>query len=159
MTMKGAIQVIMAMLFLMIFTFCAWYEGSEILDNPWEWEYSTPFSELLHTQVEGPEDISNLDHLVYAAKFRPLFPALMMMTLLYLVTLTGLRVSKGSQKKSAFFLTGLGVLLLLMSGLIWSSPTVGGHFFKGISLIVGIVSILVGMLYYFKWTPTSKRVA
>ncbi|MGE7780559.1 YjdJ family protein [Peribacillus sp. NPDC097264] len=157
--MKGVLQAIMAMLFFLIFTFCAWYEGSEILDNPWEWEYTTPFSELVHTQVEGPEDISSLDHLVYAAKFRPLFPALMMMTLLYLVTLTGLTVSEGSRKKSAFFLTGLGTLLLLMSGLIWSSPTVGGHFFKGISLIFGIVAILVGMLYYVKWTPLSKRVA
>ena len=151
--MKIAIQGIVATLFLLIFTFCAWYEGSEILDNPWEWEYSTPFSE----RVEESKDISNLDYFVYAAKFRPMFPAIMMVTFLYLVTLTGFRICKGSQKKLAFFLTGLGVLALPLSGLVWNSPTVGGNLFQSMSLIIGVVFILLGALYYFKVPLKFKR--
>lgn len=151
--MKIALQGIVATLFLLIFTFCAWYEGSEILDNPWEWEYSTPFSE----KVEESKDISNLDYLVYAAKFRPMFPALMMVTLLYLVTLTGFRICKGSQNKLAFFLTGLGVLALPLSGLVWNSPTVGGNLFQSIGLIIGVVFLLLGALYYFKIPLKFKR--
>ncbi|MGE7603473.1 DUF4306 domain-containing protein [Peribacillus sp. NPDC097675] len=151
--MKFALQGIVAMLFLLLFTFCAWYEGSEILDNHWEWKYSTPFSE----KVDDTTDISNLDYFVYAAKFRPMFPALMMGTLLYLIMLTGLRVCKGSDTRKTFFLTGLGMLVLLLSGLVWNSPTVGGNLFKGMCLIIGWVSILIGALYYFKIPIIFKK--
>lgn len=156
--MKFAIKVIAAMFFLSVFSFCAWYEGSEILDNHWEWKHSTPFSEMLDIEVEDSKDISNLDYFVYAAKFKPMFPALMMMTLLYLITLVGLRLCEGSQKKITFFLTGVGVLLLFLSGLVWSSPTIGGDFFQGICLVSGVVFILVGALYV-KIPMRFKRIA
>lgn len=143
------------MLFLLIFTLCAWYEGSEILDNQGEWKYSTPFSE----KVEDSKDISNLDYFVYAAKFRPMFPALMLVTLLYIITLSGLSVCKGSHIKKALFLTGLGMLVLLLSGLVWNSPTVGGNLFKGICLVIGVVFILLGALHYFKFPTKFKRAA
>lgn len=153
--MKFALQGIVAMLFLLLFTFCAWYEGSEILDRSGEWKYSTPFSE----EVEDSKDISNLDHFVYAAKFRPMFPALMMGMLLYLIMLSGLRVCKGNHNKTASFLTGLGVLVVLLSGLVWESPTVGGNIFKGMCLFTGVVCILLGVLIYLKIPIKFKRAA
>lgn len=42
----------------------AWYEGSSILEDPWEWEYSTPFSHWLNGEVTDPGDILFLDHFI-----------------------------------------------------------------------------------------------
>lgn len=157
MSVKFALHGILAMLFLLIFTFCVWYEGSEILNQPWEWKYSTPFSEL-NTQVDDPKDISNLDYFVYAAKFRPMFPVLMMMTLLYVITLTGIRVCKGSHKKMVFLLFGMGALLLLLSGFVWSSPTIGGNFFTSTFILAGMVYMLAGVWLYFQFQKRVRRV-
>ena len=66
---------------LLISTVAAWYEGSAILDNPWEWKYSTPFSRLLNGEVHNNSDISQLDYFIYAAKFHPTFPVIMVISI------------------------------------------------------------------------------
>lgn len=40
-----------AAMLLLFSTAVAWYEGSAILDNPWEWRYSTPFTQLINGRV------------------------------------------------------------------------------------------------------------
>lgn len=65
----------------------SWYEGSAILDDPWEWKYSTPFSHWLAGPVVHEHDISQLDYFVYAAKFRPVFPSLLIVCTVYLLIL------------------------------------------------------------------------
>lgn len=67
----------------------AWYEGSTILDNPWEWKYSTPFSRLLYGEVHSASDILQLDYFIYAAKFQPTYPVIMVISILYLLILIG----------------------------------------------------------------------
>ena len=62
-------------MFLIFFTVAAWYEGSTILDNPWEWKYSAIFTQLLHGEVVNQHTISQLDYFVYAAKFKPAYPS------------------------------------------------------------------------------------
>ncbi|MFD6441019.1 YjdJ family protein [Peribacillus sp. NPDC060186] len=154
--MKYIFQLISATLFLLFFTFCTWYEGSEILDNPWEWEYSTYFSQMLNDQVVEENDISSLDYFVYAAKFKPLFPSLMIITALYIIILSGLNLYKRSAKKIALFLSVLGVILLILSSLVTNSPTAGGSFFNAFFLTCGIISVLIAALYYIEMPKRHK---
>jgi hypothetical protein len=143
-------QLIIAGFFLLLFSFCTWYEGSEIQDNPWEWKYSTHFSQMLNDQVLDEQDISNLDYFVYAAKFKPVFPVLMVLTSSYLIILTGYALFKRSSKKIALFLAGFGVLFLISSGIVSNSPTVGGNIFQAFFLISGMMAIMGAALYYFR---------
>ena len=149
MTFNNLLQMIIAAFFLMVFTFCTWYEGSEIMDRPWEWKYSTHFTQVKDVQAMEAKDISNLDHFVYAAKFRPLFPFLMVLAASYLIILTGYILFKRSIKKMALFLLGLGVLFLLSTGFVSNSPTVGGNIFTAFFLIGGMIAIIGAALYYF----------
>lgn len=150
MSVKYFVQIIIAAFFLLLFSFCTWYEGSEILDNPWEWRYSTHFSQMLNDQVMDDQDISNLDYFVYAAKFKPVFPVLMVLTSSYLIILTGYALFKRSSKKIALFLAGFGVLFLISSGFVSNSPTVGGNIFQAFFLISGMMAIMGAALYYFR---------
>ena len=62
---------------LLIFsTGVALYEGSAILEDPWEWKYTAIFSQMKNGQVENVNDILPIDYFVYAAKFVPTFPFL-----------------------------------------------------------------------------------
>lgn len=150
MTFKYFLQIIIAALFFMVFSFCAWFEGSEILDEPWEWKYSAHFSQVSDDEVMEAHDISNLDHFVYAAKFKPLFPFLMALTASYIIIFTGYTLFKRSIKKIALFLAGFGVLFLISSGFISASPTVGGNIFQAFFLIGGMIAIMGAALYYFR---------
>ncbi len=69
-TFNNFSQMIIAALFFMVFTFCTWYEGSEILDRPWEWKHSTHFTHINDEQAIEADDISNFDHFVYARKIQ-----------------------------------------------------------------------------------------
>ncbi|MEI2663178.1 YjdJ family protein [Rossellomorea sp. LJF3] len=70
-------------------TLVSWYEGSALLDHSWEWRYSAPFSEMVHGRVTGSNDIVALDFFVYAAKFSPLYPGVMITSASYLFILIG----------------------------------------------------------------------
>ncbi|MDR4947204.1 DUF4306 domain-containing protein [Neobacillus cucumis] len=48
---KIIIQFGVSSILLLFSTAVAWYEGSAILDNPWEWSYSTSFTQLLYGGV------------------------------------------------------------------------------------------------------------
>ncbi|MDP1419522.1 DUF4306 domain-containing protein [Peribacillus simplex] len=154
MTFNNYLQMTIVALFFMVFTFCTWYEGSEILDRPWEWKYSTHFTPVNDDQAMDADDISSFDHFVYAAKFKPLFPFLMVITAFYLIILTGFILFKRSIKKMALFLLGLGILFLLSSGFVSNSPTVGGNIFQAFFLIGGMIAIIGAALYYFR-VPTG----
>jgi hypothetical protein len=141
--------MIIAALFFIVFTFCAWYEGSEILDS-WEWKYSTLFTHVSDEQAIDAVDISNFDHFVYAAKFKPLFPFLMVLAASYLIILTGYILFQRRCKKMALFLLGFGVLFLFSSGFVSNSPTVGGNIFQAFFLIGGMIAIAAAALYYYR---------
>ncbi|MGE7879249.1 DUF4306 domain-containing protein [Peribacillus muralis] len=150
MTFNYASQFIMAALFFILFSFCSWYEGSEILDNPREWKHSTYFS---GDHVIDAHAISDLDYFVYAAKFRPMFPVLMTLTASYISLLTGYRFFKSSIAKKTLFLSGFGVLFLFAGGIVSNSPTIGGGIFQAIFLMGGLLLILAAALSYF-WKPS-----
>ena len=149
-TFNNFLQMIIAALFFMVFTFCTWYEGSEILDRPWEWKYSTHFTHVNDEQAIDAVDISSFDHFVYAAKFKPLFPVLMVLAAAYIIILSGYILFKRRIKKMALFLLGFGVLFLFSSGFVSHSPTVGGNIFQAFFLIGGMIAIMAAALYYYR---------
>ncbi len=113
------IQFGIAIMGLVFSTAIAWYEGSAILDNRWEWKYSTPFSQFLNGHILSNSDISQLDYFVYAAKFQPTFPLIMQISGLYLLILIGFHTLKNKNKWFPFYLTFLGVVLFLFSSFIF----------------------------------------
>lgn len=86
---KFIIQFALAAIFLILSTGATWYEGSTILEKPWEWKHTAIFSQLANGQVEHLNDILPIDHFVYAAKFAPTFPLLMLLSATYLIILVG----------------------------------------------------------------------
>lgn len=135
-------------IFLVSFLF-SWYEGSAILQDPWEWKYSTPFSHMLHGEVAKANDISLLDHFVYAAKFHPLYPALMLLSGVYLLILIGWRLfGKRSSKGLLGYITTIGTLLLLLSIIMFNAYTSGGKLFFYLLVTSGILCLILSVFIY-----------
>ena len=125
-----------------VFYAVAWYEGSAILDNPWEWRYSTPFSQLLYGEVSELSDISQLDYFVYAAKFQPVFPIIIVLSSLYLLILIGYYIFQEEKKGFAYYLSFLGGGLFILSYFTSNSPTVGGQIMFYLFLVCGVFCIV-----------------
>ncbi|MDE5414277.1 YjdJ family protein [Alkalihalobacterium chitinilyticum] len=143
------IQLGIAITSLLFSTFASWYEGSAILDNPWEWKYSTPFSQLLYGDVQNINQISQLDHFVYAAKFQPTFPLIMLISGLYLLILIGYQLFKSRKIRFVYFLSLLAGTLFILSYLVFNSPTIGGQIFFYFGLTSGILCIVGAAIIYF----------
>ncbi|MDF2946528.1 MAG: hypothetical protein K0S51_1207 [Bacillales bacterium] len=75
-------------------TLAAWYEGSEIVNNPYEWKYSTPFTQLMGVNITDYKDISQLDYFVYAAKFSLAFPIMLICAIYIFAAITYLFLKK-----------------------------------------------------------------
>ena len=79
-------------------TFIAWYEGSRITNNTFEWGYSTSFTNLMNIEITKAQDISQLDYFVHAAKYHPLFPAVMLISIFYNLSVIGFFLIKNQSK-------------------------------------------------------------
>lgn len=143
--LRYALQIIVGIAIFVVSTVFAWYEGSAIVENTFEWEYSTPFTNLFMQEITNGRDISQLDYFVYAAKFQPLFPAIMIVSVLYILWVVGLYLIKIQSKGRLAFWGVLGFLLMLCSGLILNSYTLGSSIFFWISSISGLIFIGVAV--------------
>ncbi|WP_044337036.1 YjdJ family protein [Rossellomorea aquimaris] len=136
---------------LIIFGFASlvsWYEGSTLLDNSWEWRYSAPFSEMIHGSVQSSNDIVALDFFVYAAKFSPFYPGVMFISASYLSVLIAFRLLKQTIFRISIAL--LGVIDLVISFIISSSPTAGANILFWLLLLVGLLmTVVAGFLHLF----------
>lgn len=86
---KYVLQMIAGISIFGVSTFFAWYEGSGIVEDSFEWKYSTPFTNLKIQEITNGGDISQFDYFVYAVKFQPLFPLIMLGSLLYVLSVIG----------------------------------------------------------------------
>ncbi|MDZ5713332.1 YjdJ family protein [Jeotgalibacillus haloalkalitolerans] len=128
--MKGfSTHLSVAITFLAVAAAGTWYEGSAIIDDPWEWAYSTPFSQLLNGEVLHAGQISQLDHFVYAAKFQPLLPIVMMISVLYIVLLIAYRTFRTDLKRWMMLLSLTAGMFIVAGVAIANSPTAGGNAF------------------------------
>lgn len=144
--MKYIIQYSLALILLVFSTFAAWYEGSAIRENPWEWKYTTFFSKIFNGVIANNSDISQLDHFIYAAKFNPIYPILMILSLSYILILSGYLLLKNDIKKMNIFLFSFGMIHVLLGITVSDSPTIGGKYFTVIFLTIGIVSWVLPFL-------------
>ncbi|MEK3953630.1 MULTISPECIES: YjdJ family protein [Psychrobacillus] len=142
---KYVLQFIVGIFTLVVSTFIAWYEGSTITNNSLEWGYSTPFTKLFNIEITNGRDINQLDYFVYAAKFHPLFPAIMIVSAFYILSVVGYLLIKSKSKWTTGFWGLLSCIMLLLSGFIFNSPTIGGRILFWIALVSGLISIAVAM--------------
>ncbi|WLD93859.1 YjdJ family protein [Alkalihalobacillus sp. AL-G] len=156
MSFKNLVQFGLALMLLLFSTGAAWYEGSALLDNPWEWKHSTPVSQLLNGEITKDSDITQVDFFIYAAKFEPLFPVLMVISILYLTVLTGYILLKRNRKKLGSFLAVLGGLLLFFGLLISDTPTKGGGILLGILMVTGVLCMFTAFMLYTRFVNRLK---
>lgn len=139
---------------LLLSTFVSWYEGSAIIDLPWEWEYSTPFSQS-NGEIQNGNQISQLDYFVYAAKFHPAFPLVMLISFLYLLILVSYHVLK--TKHFIYFLSFVAASLFVLSYFVSNSPTIGGTVFFYFSMLTGIVCIATTITICIKFFGSKRE--
>lgn len=147
---KYMLQLIIGIFILAVSTIIAWYEGSTIIENSLEWKYSSPFTELFNIEITNGRDISQLDYFVYAAKFQPLFPAIMIISLLYILSVIGYYLIKQHSKWAIGFWGLTGCICILLSGRIFNSPTIGGRIFFWMTAISGIISMTVSVIVWLR---------
>lgn len=156
------IQFGMTIILLFLSTIVAWYEGSAIIENPWEWNYSTPFSQLLHGEVHRGSDISQLDYFIYAIKYQPTYPVIMTISSLYLLILIGYYFLKERHKWFSSYLFILSGGLFFLSYLICNSPTIGGKILLFVLLVSVFLCIGCAAIIYFQVinrnSPNSKDI-
>ena len=145
---KYVLQIIAGTLTLVVSTFIAWYEGSAIIENTLGWKHSTPFTSLFNREITNGHDINQLDYFVYAAKFQPFFPTIMMVSVLYILSVTGFFLIKIKSKWGIGFWGLIGFILVLFSSLFFNSTTLGGSIFFWISSISGLLFIAIAVLLY-----------
>lgn len=144
------IQFGVSTLLLLFSTAVAWYEGSAILDNSLEWRNSTPFTQLLYGAVNNPSNILQLDYFVYAIKFQPTFPIIMVLSSLYLLILIGYCIFQEEKKGLAYYLSFLGGGLFILSYFTSNSPTVGGQLMFYLFLVCGLFCIVTALMNYYQ---------
>ena len=136
------------LLYVAIFTFLgstliAWYEGSTIMNDPLEWDYSTPFTELFHGEMKDGKEINQLDYFVYAAKFHPTFPSFIIASLYFILCILGYHLIKRKSKWTLTFWSSLSFFILLLASFLFKSTTISGGILFYIVLATGLCSISV----------------
>ncbi|XXM73099.1 YjdJ family protein [Lysinibacillus sphaericus] len=141
---RVVIQIGLGIGVLFFSLFATLFEGSEIVDRPFEWEYSTPFS----GQVNEAGDISKLDYFVYAIKFKPAFPIVTAISLLYLLIVAGyLLISR--KRFYNLYLPILAVLQFILGALMFTATTSGAQFLSYVFIACGLVFVLAALMYHF----------
>lgn len=148
------LSIFLTTLFVLVFsTLAAWYEGGQIHDDPWQWKHTALFSNWLNGRIIAQsEEILVIDHFIYAAKFQPLFPLLMLFSFLILLVLALYPKMKRSKSILSTFLLLTGFGSSLLSFALKDSPVFG---FKLFCISFGILSacsflLFVSLLFYWK---------
>lgn len=150
MTYKVIVQLIITFIAFIFSTLATLYEGSKILDVPWEWKHSAIFSEMINGRpVMQESDILRIDYFVYAAKFLPTFPLIMFLSATYILFLFGYILLKHKDKLFLYFLSTIGLLFLALSGFVSNSPTAGLKVFFISFLSIGGILIIIVLLRIF----------
>ena len=146
MSFRVIIQLVLASILLLFSTGVAWYEGSALLEHSWEWKHTALFSGIVNGQVENASDILSIDYFMYAAKFAPVFPLLMLLSGTYLIILLGYILLKRNHKVFTYYLASIGVLFLVLGGFLSNSPTSGLKIIFASLLFIGILFLVIALV-------------
>lgn len=147
MSFKVILQFILALSLILFAAVVTRYEGSELLDNPWEWKYSAPFSNMLNGEINGKQDISQLDFFIYAVKFKPVYPTVLLLSNLYFIILSGYIFL--SMTKLCYFLRIIGALFIFLSTFFSNSPTMGAEVIRNTLLLCSVSLIGISFIISF----------
>ncbi|MGG1676080.1 DUF4306 domain-containing protein [Neobacillus sp. NRS-1170] len=150
MSFKIIFQFILTLSLIFFAAIATWYEGSELIDNSWEWQYSAPFSKMLNGEINGKQDISQLDYLFYAVKFKPVFPTVLLLSSLYFFILSGYMFLRSNHKIFCYFLSIVGIVLIIPSIFLSSSPTIGAGIIRNILLLTSVLILGISLVIYFR---------
>jgi hypothetical protein len=148
---RYAVQFGLGVVFLLFSSLATWYEGAEIVDRPFEWKYSTPFS----GEVLKKSDISQLDYFVYAVKFKPTFPIVMALSSIYLFIVAGHYFLKNRKRLYIGFVSLIAAFLFILGWLMFSSTTTGARALSYVLLSSGALCLVISILYHFD--PFERR--
>lgn len=88
--------------------------------------------------------ISQLDHFIYAAKFKPFFPLVMIVSFIYIVVMTAhFLLQKNDYKKLTFFYSRFSTLFFVIASFFIKSVTIGGTLFCYLFALLGVVHFLM----------------
>lgn len=149
----GAASVVF--LFSMI---AAWYEGSALLDHPSEWKNTTPFTQWFHGPVQSERDILQWDFFIYAAKYQPTYPMIMLVSGLYLLLFFGYYIFKRAKKWYAVYLFFLSSGLFMLSFFHYFST---GESYKMFVLLATCASVCLfsGLIVYLTATIKTRKMS
>jgi hypothetical protein len=147
MSFNKMVSLIGAFILFVFATLVSWYEGGQLRDNPREWEHTAVFSNWVNDGFTNADNILVIDHFVYAAKFQPLFPFLMAMSLLYIIFQLIFWLFKSRKTIRNLLLLSLAAASFVLSSILFDSPTAG---FKLFSLFFGVVGLasVVGVFLF-----------
>ncbi|MFL8938041.1 DUF4306 domain-containing protein [Rossellomorea oryzaecorticis] len=144
-------QIGLGVAVLLFSLFATLFEGSEIVERPFEWEYSTPLS----GDVKEGSDISKLDYFVYAIKFKPTFPIVLAISMVYVLVVAGyLFISR--KRFYSLYLPVLAVLQLIVGWFMFSATTSGAQALSYVFIACGLVFLLIALMYHFP--PSGRRI-
>ena len=127
----------------MFFLALSFYEGSNILDDPFDWEHSTPFTHLLIANPSFPTDIVFLDYFVYAIKFYPFYPILTLISGVMLFVLS-LPIINRDKNSISILLVLLGILGISLSVAFFSAQSLGSAVYRHSFLFMGLFLTIYG---------------
>ena len=134
----------------------AWYEGSALLDHPSEWKTTTPFTQWFHGPVQSERDISQWDFFIYAAKYQPTYPMIMLVSGLYLLLFLGYYLFKRAKKWYAFYLFFLSSALFSLSFFHYTSTDDGYKMFVLLTTCA-FICLFAGLVIYLTETIKMRK--
>ena len=147
---KYILQLLIGGFVFLFSSLAAWYEGSGIIENSLEWKYSTPISTFLGIEIETGKEIVVLDYFVYAIKFKPFFPLLMLLCSIYMIVITLVLIGRANNQLALKLAFAYGLLNLAVSTLFYKATTTGGIAFFYILLLNAILTILISKFLYIQ---------
>ncbi|QXE02255.1 DUF4306 domain-containing protein [Terribacillus sp. DMT04] len=125
------------------------YEGSNLIEDSFEWSNSAPFTHLLAANPVFPQDILWIDFFVYAIKFYPVYPLLTLISAAVMLSITMQTFNRHKRLAINILQLLIGALILYMSAAYFSAHRFGSTVFRVSFLLIGIAFVFdaVRMMY------------
>lgn len=155
MPFRNVVLLIGAFVTFVLAALVSWYEGAQLRDIPWEWKHTAVFSNWVNDGFTNSNNLLAIDHFVYAAKFEPLFPLLMAISLLYMIVQLIFWLFKRRKAIRNLLLLSLAVASFVLCGILFDSPTTN---FKLFSLFFGVVGLIAVWGVFLPKLRKEKRI-
>jgi hypothetical protein len=99
-TINQMVQLGGSFLLFISSTLISWYQGSNLIDYPDEWQYTAKFTNYFKGSYSSYKDIYQVDFFfIYAAKFYPGWVVVMIISFIYMIVLSVYIIYKKKNNK------------------------------------------------------------